>query len=91
VADYLQNINILTLGNPEGKGVFFPEGLLGEITTPTGYNKSDPGNETFPSGLTMNSAILDTQVYYHDIDICMLSNNHTRILSIQSTCRGQGL
>ena len=52
--------------------MFFPEGLLGEITTPMGYNKSDPGNEPFPSGLTMNSAILDTQVYSHDIDVCLL-------------------
>ena len=57
----MQNINILTLGNPEGKGVFFPEGLLGAITTPTGYNKTDPGNETFPSS-TSNSGNLDTQV-----------------------------
>ena len=58
----MQNINILTLGNPEGKGVFFPNGLLGAITKPYGYNMSDPGNATFPSGLMQNSAILDTQV-----------------------------
>jgi hypothetical protein len=56
------NINILTLGNPQGKGVFFPNGLLGAITTPYGYNMTDPANETFPSGLTMNSAVLDTQM-----------------------------
>ena len=61
-ASCLQNINILTLGNPEGKGVFFPNGLLGAITTPYGYNKTDPGNETYPSSLTQNSALLDTQV-----------------------------
>ena len=60
----LQNINILTLGNPEGKGVFFPNGLLGAITTPYGYNKTDPGNETYPSSLTQNSNLLDTQVTF---------------------------
>ncbi len=65
----MQNINILTLGNPEGKGVFFPNGLLGAITTPYGYNKTDPANETFPSGLTQNSALLDTQVipWHHSV------------------------
>lgn len=57
----VQNINILTLGNPQGKGVFFPEGLLGNITTPYGYNMSDPGNETFPTS-SDNSGKLDTQV-----------------------------
>ncbi|CAK0780436.1 hypothetical protein CVIRNUC_005053 [Coccomyxa viridis] len=55
------NINILTLGNPQGKGVFFPEGLLGNITTPYGYNMSDPGNETFPTS-SDNSGKLDTQM-----------------------------
>ena len=57
----MQNINILTLGNPQGKGVFFPEGLLGNITTPYGFNMSDPGNETFPTS-SDNSGKLDTQV-----------------------------
>ena len=57
----MQNINILTLGNPEGKGVFFPEGLLGSIVTPYGFNMTDPGNETFPTS-TGNSGKLDTQV-----------------------------
>ena len=57
----VQNINILTLGNPEGKGVFFPEGLLGSIVTPYGFNMTDPGNETFPTS-TSNSGKLDTQV-----------------------------
>ena len=58
---WLQVINIVTLGSPVGKGVFFPNGLLGEIVTPYGYNMTDPGNKTFPSGLS-NNAILDTQV-----------------------------
>ena len=57
---FVQNINILTLGNPQGKGVFFPEGLLGKINPPYGYNMTDPGNETFPT--TSNSNKLDTQV-----------------------------
>ncbi len=41
-----QNINILTLGNPDGRGVFFPNGLNGVITKPTGYNVTDPGTES---------------------------------------------
>lgn len=43
-----QNINILTLGSPDGKGAFFPNGLNGVITTPTGFNVSDPGTEDIP-------------------------------------------
>jgi hypothetical protein len=49
-----QNINILTLGAKNGKGGFFPNGLLGKIRLPTGYNKVAPGTNAYPrcSGLT---------------------------------------
>ena len=43
-----QNINILTLGNPQGVGVFFPNGLIGRISTPTGYNLTSDGLADFP-------------------------------------------
>lgn len=57
----MQNINILTLGSPEGKGVFFPLGLLGAIVTPTGYNASIPANNDFPRPPD-TSGVLDIQV-----------------------------
>lgn len=44
-----QNINILTLGNPDGVGVFFPNGLIGAISKPTGFNKTASGTDDFPS------------------------------------------
>ena len=43
------NINILTLGNPEGKGVFFPNGLIGAISKPTGIDQMASGLDDFPS------------------------------------------
>ena len=43
------NINILTLGNPDGVGVFFPNGLIGAISKPTGYNMTASGTDDFPS------------------------------------------
>lgn len=49
VCHVLQNINILTVGSPNGVGGFFPEGLIGNIATPTGYNVTDSGLEDFPS------------------------------------------
>ena len=59
----VQLINILTLGNPEGVGVFFPKGLLGAITKPTGYNASSPGNQAYPSQLASQPAnLVTTQV-----------------------------
>ena len=59
----MQLINILTLGNPEGVGVFFPEGLLGAITKPTGYNASSAGNQAYPSQLARQPPdIVTTQV-----------------------------
>lgn len=41
--DGMQLINILTLGNPQGIGGFFPVGLNGAIRTPAGYNTSASG------------------------------------------------
>lgn len=43
------NINILTLGNPDGVGVFFPNGLIGAISKPTGFNVTASGTDDFPS------------------------------------------
>ncbi|EIE26937.1 hypothetical protein COCSUDRAFT_59435 [Coccomyxa subellipsoidea C-169] len=43
-----QVINIVTLGSPVGKGVFFPEGLLGAIVTPFSFNESRPALDSFP-------------------------------------------
>ncbi|KAK9805704.1 hypothetical protein WJX72_012559 [[Myrmecia] bisecta] len=40
-----QNINILTIGSPTGRGGFFPNGLLGAINTPAGYNLTANGTE----------------------------------------------
>jgi hypothetical protein len=45
---HAQLINILTLGAADGKGCFFPNGLLGEIVTPTGYNATASGTTDFP-------------------------------------------
>ena len=56
----LQLINILTLGNPNGIGNFFPKGLGGAIKTPTGYNETASGLDDFP--FASNTAIVDTQV-----------------------------
>ncbi len=44
----MQVINIVTLGSPVGKGVFFPEGLLGAIVTPFSFNESRPALDSFP-------------------------------------------
>ncbi|DBB03426.1 hypothetical protein WJX82_005723 [Trebouxia sp. C0006] len=43
------NINILTLGNPDGVGAFFPNGLIGAISTPTGFDATAAGTDDFPS------------------------------------------
>ncbi len=45
----LQVINIVTLGSPSGTGAFFPNGLVGNITKPTGYNVTASGLDSFPS------------------------------------------
>lgn len=59
----VQLINILTLGDPEGVRVFFPKGLLGAITKPTGYNASSPGNQAYPCQLASQPAnLVTTQV-----------------------------
>ena len=44
----LQLINILTLGNPNGVGAFFPNGLLGKLTKPTGFANSANLLANFP-------------------------------------------
>lgn len=43
------NINILTLGNPDGVGAFFPNGLIGAISTPTGFDATASGTDDFPT------------------------------------------
>ena len=52
----LQLINILTLGSPSGKGGFFPNGLTGAITTPAGFNASDPGTKAFEKAIASGQA-----------------------------------
>ena len=49
----MQLINILTLGNPDGTGVFFPNGLGGALTKPTGFDKAANGYKTFPTTTTV--------------------------------------
>ncbi|CAL8468921.1 g8462 [Coccomyxa elongata] len=44
-----QVINIAVLGNPSGTGVFFPNGLVGNITKPTGYDVLASGLDSFPA------------------------------------------
>ena len=44
-----QLINILTLGAADGKGCFFPNGLLGEIVTPAGFDATVPATDDFPA------------------------------------------
>ena len=44
-----QLINIYSLGNPNGISPFFPNGLVGAITTPAGYANQASGVENFPS------------------------------------------
>ena len=51
------NINILTLGSPNGTGVFFPEGLLGRINTPTGYAAVASGLDDFPASPSVASQV----------------------------------
>jgi hypothetical protein len=41
-------INILTLGAKDGKGGFFPKGILGKINTPEGYLKQADGKADWP-------------------------------------------
>lgn len=44
----MQLINMYTLGNPDGVGVFFPDGLVGNINSPAGYLDMATGLEDFP-------------------------------------------
>ena len=57
----VQLINILTLGSPQGVGVFFPSGFLGAINKPASYNESLPGLDSFPA----TNARVATQVLLH--------------------------
>ena len=43
----LQVINILTLGSPNGKGCFFPNGFVGRINNPSGYTALADGTMAF--------------------------------------------
>ena len=52
-----QNINILTLGNPDGVGVFFPNGLIGAISKPTGFNETASGTDDFPTSPMVASQV----------------------------------
>lgn len=53
----LQLINILTLGNPDGMGVFFPNGLGGAINKPTGFDQMADGFDDFPTTSTVASQV----------------------------------
>lgn len=50
-----QNINILTLGAKNGKGGFFPNGLLGKIRLPTGFDKVARGTNAYPRCSSLTS------------------------------------
>lgn len=41
-------INIVTIGSPNGKGGFFPNGLLGKINSSKGFNLTGNGTATWP-------------------------------------------
>ena len=43
----LQVINILTLGSPNGKGCFFPNGFVGKINNPSNYTALADGTMAF--------------------------------------------
>ncbi|KAK9839115.1 hypothetical protein WJX74_009810 [Apatococcus lobatus] len=47
-------INILTLGSPTGVGGFFPSGLVGNITSPAGYNLTASGTESWGNATEVN-------------------------------------
>ena len=61
---HLQLINILTLGSPNGTGVFFPNGLGGAITKPTGFDKAANGYTTFPATTLVAGQVGGTSGYY---------------------------
>lgn len=44
----MQALNIIFLGDQSGKGTFFPEGILGKINTPKGFDELASGTENFP-------------------------------------------
>ena len=45
-------------GDTSAKGVFFPDGVMGAINSPVGYNVSADGTESFPA----SNAQVATQV-----------------------------
>ena len=56
-----QVLNILFLGNPEAKGVFFPNGVYGAINKPVGYNVTASGLDSFPaSGAQVATQVSDS-------------------------------
>ncbi len=68
-----QLLNILFLGiHDNGKGSFFPEGVVGAINTPVGYNLTDTGLTSFPF-----TALVDGQV--RTICCCYLYCNEVRL------------
>ena len=76
----LQLINILTLGNPQGIGGFFPVGLNGAIKTPTGYNLSASGLQPYgASAQTVEVSMDDLDSFdsqcivliFSDIALCL--------------------
>lgn len=66
-----QLINILTLGNPDGVGVFFPKGLGGAIKKPTGFDQMANGLDDFPATSTVAS-----QVSLTTLERCFMKFSH---------------
>ena len=56
----VQLLNILFLGNEEAKGVFFPEGVLGKINSPKGYDAVASGLDDFPASVAAVGQVLST-------------------------------
>jgi hypothetical protein len=52
-----QVIRILTLASPDSKGVFFPNGLLGNINSWIGYNETTDGFADFPTGVATQESV----------------------------------
>lgn len=81
-----QVLNIIFLGNPEAKGTFFPNGVLGRLDKPAGFDALATGVENFP--IWPKKA---PQVYWltslvrhlHDASaVLLLSSRHKVVLDI---------
>ena len=72
-----QLINMYSLGNPDGIGPFFPNGLNGAITKPTGYTNMASGLEDFPSSPYVATQVL---VHAHMLRCGSLACRHNNIL-----------